>query len=90
MSSANFRLPLPLRDDLHHSGYGEVVMSSSWKLLGPLETADGMLVFGVSTAIVISVIQLIFRTRFQIFLTIGAMDFLRSPSARTLAWVQMT
>lgn len=46
-------------------GYGDVVMSPSWKLLGPFETADGMLAFGISTAIVISVVQLIVRTRFH-------------------------
>ncbi len=46
-------------------GYGDVIMSPSWKLFGPLEAADGMLMFGVSTAMVISVIQLIFRTKFR-------------------------
>ena len=46
-------------------GYGDVIMTPSWKLFGPLEAADGMLMFGVSTAIVISVIQLIVRTRFH-------------------------
>jgi len=46
-------------------GYGDVVMTPSWKLFGPLEAADGMLMFGVSTAIVISVIQLIVRTKFR-------------------------
>ena len=46
-------------------GYGDVPMSSSWKLLGPFETADGMLAFGVSTAIVISVILLMVRTKFH-------------------------
>jgi Ion channel len=46
-------------------GYGDVVMSPSWKLLGPLEAADGMLMFGVSTAIIVSVIQLMVRTRFR-------------------------
>ncbi len=46
-------------------GYGDVVMTPSWKLLGPLEAADGMLLFGVTIAIVISVIQLIIRTRFN-------------------------
>ena len=46
-------------------GYGDVVMTPSWKLFGPLEAADGMLMFGVSTAIVISVVQLIFRSRFR-------------------------
>ena len=46
-------------------GYGDTVMSSSWKVLGPFETADGMLMFGLSTAIAILVIQLIVRTRFH-------------------------
>jgi len=46
-------------------GYGDVIMSPSWKLFGPLEAADGMLMFGISTAMVISVIQLIFRTKFH-------------------------
>ena len=46
-------------------GYGDAVMSSSWKMLGPFETADGMLMFALSTAIAISVIQLILRTRFH-------------------------
>jgi hypothetical protein len=40
------------------------VMASSWRLLGPLEAADGMLMFGVSTAIIVSVIQLMVRARF--------------------------
>ncbi len=30
-------------------GYGDIVMSPTWKLLGPLEAANGMLMFGVST-----------------------------------------
>lgn len=46
-------------------GYGDVIMSSSWKLLGPFEAANGMLMFGVSTAIIISVIQMMVRTRFH-------------------------
>src|SRR6266851_846055 len=37
--------------------YGDVVMSGSWKLLGPLETADGMLMFGVSTAMIFAIVQ---------------------------------
>jgi hypothetical protein len=45
-------------------GYGDVVMSPSWRLLGPLEAADGMLMFGVSTAIVYSVIHRLVQTRF--------------------------
>ena len=41
------------------------VMSPSWRLLGPFETADGMLMFGISTAIVVAVIQLLIRTKFR-------------------------
>jgi Ion channel len=42
---------------LYHSGvnygglgYGDIVMSEDRRLLGPLETANGILMFGVSTA----------------------------------------
>ena len=45
-------------------GYGDVIMSPSWKLLGPLEAADGSLMFGVSTAIVFAVILRLIQTRF--------------------------
>jgi Ion channel len=46
-------------------GYGDLIMTPSWKLLGPLETADGMLLFGVSTAMVFGVIQRLVEARFQ-------------------------
>jgi hypothetical protein len=46
-------------------GYGDVVMSASWRLLGPLETAEGMLMFGVSTAMLFAVIQRLIQTRFR-------------------------
>lgn len=45
-------------------GYGDVIMSPSWKLLGPLETANGMLLFGVSTATIFAVIQRLVEARF--------------------------
>ena len=45
-------------------GYGDIIMSSSWRLLGPLETADGMLMFGVSTAMIIAVLQRLIVIRF--------------------------
>ena len=44
-------------------GYGNVVMTPSWRFLGPLEAADGMLMFGVTTAIVFAVIQRLIRAR---------------------------
>ena len=45
-------------------GYGDVIMSASWKLLGPLEAADGSLMFGVSTAMIFAVILRLLETRF--------------------------
>jgi hypothetical protein len=45
-------------------GYGDVIMSPSWKLLGPLEAADGSLMFGVSTAMIFAVILRLIQTRF--------------------------
>jgi hypothetical protein len=47
-------------------GYGDVVMSAAWRLLGPLETADGMLMFGVSTAMMFAVIERLVQTRFKL------------------------
>ena len=46
-------------------GYGDIVMSASWKLLGPLEAADGSLMFGVSTAMIFAVILRLVQTRFR-------------------------
>jgi Ion channel len=45
-------------------GYGNVVMTPSWRLLGPLEAVDGMLMFGVSTAMIFAVIQRLLKTRY--------------------------
>ena len=45
-------------------GYGDIIMSPAWRLLGPLETADGMLLFGVSTAMIFAVIQWLVSARY--------------------------
>ncbi|HXJ77738.1 MAG TPA: ion channel [Candidatus Methylomirabilis sp.] len=45
-------------------GYGNVIMTPSWRLLGPLEAANGMLMFGVTTAMIFAVIQRLLLTRF--------------------------
>src|SRR5712692_9256728 len=47
-------------------GYGDVVMSPPWRLLGPLEAADGMLMFGVSIAMLFAVIQRLLQARFHV------------------------
>jgi Ion channel len=46
-------------------GYGDLIMTPPWRLLGPLEAATGMLMFGVSTAIVFAVIQRLIYARFS-------------------------
>ena len=46
-------------------GYGDLILTPSWRLLGPLEAADGTLLFGVSTAMVFAVIQLLLQVRFK-------------------------
>ena len=38
-------------------GYGDVVMSEKYKLLGPLEALNGVLMIGVSTAILMATFQ---------------------------------
>ena len=46
-------------------GLGDAVLSRSWRLLAPLETADGMLMFGVSTAMIFAVCQRLVQTRLR-------------------------
>ena len=45
-------------------GYGDVLLSPHWRMLGPLEAATGMLMFGVSTAQVFTIILRLVQTRF--------------------------
>ena len=46
-------------------GYGDVIMTPSWKLLGPLEAANGALMFGVSAAIIFAVIVRLIQAKFE-------------------------
>ena len=39
-------------------------MSARWRLLAPLEAGDGMLMFGVSTAVIFAVIQRLLQHRY--------------------------
>jgi hypothetical protein len=45
-------------------GYGDFLMSPKWRLLGPLETANGTLLFGVTTAMVFAVLLWLIQARF--------------------------
>lgn len=40
-------------------GYGDIVMSARWRLLGPLEAFNGILMFGVSTALMTATVNLV-------------------------------
>jgi hypothetical protein len=46
-------------------GSGGLIMTSSWKLLGPLEAADGALMFGISTAMIFAMAQRLMRAKFR-------------------------
>ncbi len=41
-----------------------IVMSPAWKFLGPLEAADGLLMFGITTAMLFELIRRLTETRF--------------------------
>lgn len=44
-------------------GYGDVLPAASWRLLGPIEAAIGVLMLGLSTAIIVAAVQRIFNLR---------------------------
>jgi hypothetical protein len=44
-------------------GYGDIVMSPRWRLLGPLEAVSGTLAFGWSTAAIVTVVIRLVRYR---------------------------
>ncbi|MBV7413334.1 Ion transport 2 domain-containing protein [Aeromonas encheleia] len=53
-----------LQEAIYHSGvnfatlgYGDIVMSAQWKLLGPLEAVNGALMIGLSGASMLAVLQ---------------------------------
>lgn len=46
-------------------GYGDLLLSPAWRLLGPLEATNGALMFGVSAAMVFAVVQRVVQARFE-------------------------
>jgi hypothetical protein len=56
----------------HHSagnysslGLGDTALSTRWRLLGPLETIDGMMMFGVSTALIFALLMRLIERRLR-------------------------
>jgi hypothetical protein len=46
-------------------GYGDVVMSARWKLLGPLEAANGVLMFGMTSAALMAILQQLIKVQLE-------------------------
>ena len=46
-------------------GYGDIVMSKSWKLLGPLEAINGVLMLGMSAAALMAILQHLIKTQLR-------------------------
>src|SRR5262245_35570953 len=46
-------------------GYGDVVLSQRWRLLGPLEAINGLLLVGLSTAVMFAVLSRLIANRFN-------------------------
>ncbi len=46
-------------------GYGDIVMSARWRLLGPLETIDGIVMFGISTALIFALMMRLIEQRLK-------------------------
>jgi hypothetical protein len=38
-------------------GYGDIMLSAQWRLLGPLEAINGLLLFGLSTAVMFALLS---------------------------------
>jgi hypothetical protein len=46
-------------------GYGDVVMSARWKLMGPLEAVNGILMLGMTSAGLVAILQHLIKVRFE-------------------------
>jgi hypothetical protein len=46
-------------------GYGDLTLSEEWRLLGSMESANGMILFGWSTAFIFTVIHRIYEHLYQ-------------------------
>ena len=53
-------------------GYGDVVLAERWRLLGPLEAVNGLLLVGLSTAVMFAVLSHLIANRLH--LTLGNPD----------------
>jgi hypothetical protein len=60
-------------------GYGDVLLSERWRLLGPLEAINGLLLFGLSTAVLFALMSHMIANRLRHLL--GQQGVEKSPEA---------
>ena len=58
--------PLPSQFLRPYIGYGDINLSDRWRLLGPLEAINGLLLFGLSTAVMFAVMSRLITIRFHL------------------------
>jgi hypothetical protein len=46
-------------------GYGDIVMSPRWRMLGPLEAVNGVMMLGLSTAVLFAVLERLMTIRLR-------------------------
>jgi len=61
-------------------GYGDLVMSEGWRLLGPQEAASGTLAFGWSTAAIVTAVVRLSRHRHRRLRPTGRSQEIREPT----------
>ena len=64
-------------------GYGDIVMTGHWRLLGALEAANGVLMFGVSTATFFAILSAQFKKHREVLRKLGETRKEESPTAST-------
>jgi hypothetical protein len=47
-------------------GYGDIALSERWRLLGPLEAVNGLLLFGLSTGVMFAVLSHLIANRLHL------------------------
>jgi Ion channel len=47
-------------------GYGDILLSEQWQLLGPLEAMNGVLLFGLSTAVMFAIMSRLVANRLHL------------------------
>jgi hypothetical protein len=52
-------------------GYGDIVMSKDWKLLGPLEACCGVLMLGMTAAALMAIMQQMIKAQGEVMRRIG-------------------